>query len=71
MKTAVAQAIDQVTSDTAQIYTHGEVLEMLNTCQIIQDGQIKIAYLQGGMAVLQKSEIGSDEYFATQFNDSI
>jgi len=71
MKTAVRQTIEKVEDNQIATYTLREVLEILSTAEIIQDAQIKIAYLHGGMNVLSKSEVGSDEYFANEFNDSI
>jgi len=59
MKTGVAQAIEKVENDCLAVYTYEEVLEILSTAEIIQDTQIKIAYLHGGVAVLQKSDVKS------------
>ena len=70
MKTAVAQMKEFVLSSSG-LFTTNEVLEMIRTCEIIQDTQIKIAYLHGGMATLQKSEVKADEYFETEFNNSL
>jgi len=68
MKTAVAQLIEKIESDTVQNYTYEEVLEMLLNAEVIQDAQIKIAYLHGGMSVLQNIDIKSDDYFINEFS---
>ncbi len=67
MKTAVAQIIEKIENECLARYSYEEVLEMLKDAQIVQDTQIKIAYLHGGMAVLQKSDVKSDEYFANEY----
>lgn len=69
MKTAVAQMIEKIESDTLLNYTYEEVLEMLSNAEVIQDAQIKIAYLHGGMAVLQKTDVRGDEYFIKEFSN--
>jgi len=69
MKTAVRQIIEKVEDNQIATYTLREVLEMLSTAEIIQDAQIKIAYLHGGMAVLSKSDVRGDEYFINEFSN--
>ena len=69
MKTAVQLAIQKLESETLQNYSYEDVLEILENCEIIQDAQIKIAYLHGGMAVLEKTDVTSDEYFANEFKN--
>jgi len=67
MKTAVAQLIEKIESDSLSNYTYEEVLEMLSNTEVVQDAQIKIAYLHGGMAVLQNTDVKSDDYFSNEF----
>lgn len=68
MKTAVAQLIEKIESDSLANYTYEEVLEMLSNTEVVQDAQIKIAYLHGGMAVLQNTDVKSDDYFINEFS---
>lgn len=68
MKTAVAQLIEKIESDSLSNYTYEEVLEMLSNTEVVQDAQIKIAYLHGGMAVLQNTDVKSDDYFINEFS---
>jgi len=68
MKTAVAQLIEKIESDSLSNYTYEEVLEMLSNTEVVQDAQIKIAYLHGGMSVLQNTDVKSDDYFINEFS---
>lgn len=67
MKTAVAQLIEKIESDSIASYTYIEVLEMLSDAEVTQDAQIKIAYLHGGMDVIQNKDIKSEDYFINEF----
>ena len=67
MKTAVAQMIEKIEGEQLYQYSYEEILEMLEDAKIVQDTQIKIAYLHGGMAVLQKTDVNSDEYFTNEY----
>ena len=68
MKTAIAQLIEKVESDSLANYTYEEVLEMLSNAEVTQDAQIKIAYLHGGMDVIQNKDIKSEDYFINEFS---
>jgi len=68
MKTAVAQLIEKIESDSIASYTYLEVLEMLSDAEFTQDAQIKIAYLHGGMDVIQNKDIKIEDYFINEFS---
>lgn len=71
MKTALEMTIATFENDSDIVFSKEWVLAQLNFYKQVEETQIKVAYLHGGMAVLQKSEVKSDEYFEKEFKDSL
>ena len=68
MKTAVEMTIETFENDSDIIFSKEWVLAQLNFYKQVEEIQLKVAYLHGGVNVLQKTEITSDEYFKKEFN---
>ena len=68
MKTAIAQLIEKIESDSLANYTYKEVLEMLSNAEVTQDAQIKISYCHGGMDVIQNKDTKVEDYFINEFS---
>lgn len=67
MKTAVSQLTRFIENDSETL-SKEYVLKILKHFETIQDNQLKTAYLNGGINVLQGGErISSEQYFEIEF----
>jgi len=71
MKTALEMTIATFENDSDIIFSKEWVLAQLNFYKQVEETQLKVAYLHGGINVLQKTEITSDQFFINEFKDSL
>lgn len=69
MKTAVTMAIDTFESDPGNVFTKEYVVAQLKFYKQVEETQLKTAFLHGGVNVLQKTEIRSNQFFINEFKD--
>jgi hypothetical protein len=74
MTTALEFLIKRIESDTLQYYSCEEVLELLKDYELIQEENIKTAFLHGKINARQypagsEFNLGSDEYFINEWNN--
>ncbi len=74
MTTALEFLIKRIESDTVQYYSCEEVLELLKDYELIQEENIKTAFLHGKInarthEVGSELNLGSDEYFTQNWNN--
>ena len=69
MKTAVTMAIATFEDDSTSLYSKEYIIAQLKFYKEVEETQLKTAYLHGGINVLQKTEIRSDQFFINEFSD--